>query len=220
MKITDLNELSETETKADLVEIISETEKISAPNEITAEEDTKQHKKQMLAKEIREYAITFIVTLAILLFINSVFIINARIPSASMENTVMTGDRIIGNRLAYKNHIPNRFDIIIFRYPDDESQLFIKRVIGLPGDTVYVMNGKVYINDAPTPLDDSFTKEAPYSLCFGPYYVPSNCYFVMGDNRNNSLDSRYWKNTFVNENQILGKAVFRYYPFTKIGLLK
>lgn len=68
----------------------------------------------------------------------------------------MTGDRVFGNRLAYKTKDPERFDIVIFEYPDDPSQLFVKRVIGLPGETVNIVDGKVYINDSEEPLDDSF----------------------------------------------------------------
>lgn len=170
-----------------------------------------------LMKEMVEYVLIFLIALVVMLFLNNFIIINARIPSASMEDTVMTGDRLIGNRLAYKNDIPQRFDVIIFKFPDNESELYIKRVIGLPGETVTITDGKVYINDSTTPLDDSFTKEIPASTSFGPYYVPSNCYFVMGDNRNNSYDSRYWTHTFVKSEQILGKAMFRYYPFNKIS---
>ncbi|MGN0245233.1 MAG: signal peptidase I [Lachnospiraceae bacterium] len=164
-----------------------------------------------------EYVLIFLIALVVMLLLNKFIIINARIPSASMEDTVMTGDRLIGNRLAYKNDIPQRFDVIIFKFPDNESELYIKRIIGLPGETVTITDGKVYINDSTTPLDDSFTKEIPASTSFGPYYVPSNCYFVMGDNRNNSYDSRYWTHTFVKSEQILGKAMFRYYPFNKIS---
>ena len=78
-------------------------------------------------------------------------LINARIPSASMENNVMTGDRIFGNRLAYINSEPKRFDVVIFKFPDNESKYFIKRVIGLPGETVDVIDGKVYINGSKVP---------------------------------------------------------------------
>ena len=91
---------------------------------------------------------------------------------------------------------PQRFDIIIFRYPDDERQLFIKRIIGLPGETVEIRDGKIYLNGSDEPLEDVQTKETMVGS-FGPYTVPENSYFVMGDNRNDSKDSRYWTNTFV-----------------------
>ena len=133
-----------------------------------------------------------ILVVIVVTLINNIVLINAKIPSESMENTIMTGDRIFGYRLAYGLNIkfkdPQRFDIIIFKYPDDESQLFIKRIIGLPGEKVQIINGKVYINDSETPLDDSFVAEVPRGN-FGPYEVPEDSYFVMGDNRNHSRDS-------------------------------
>ena len=110
---------------------------------------------------------------------------------------------------------PERFDIIIFKYPDDEKQLFIKRLIGLPGEKVQITDGKVYINDSEVPLDDSFVAETPLGD-FGPYEVPENCYFMLGDNRNHSKDSRYWKNSFMTFDEIVGKAVIRYYPSVKL----
>lgn len=127
----------------------------------------------------------------------------------------MTGDRIFGNRLAYINKDPQRFDIVIFKYPDDETQLFIKRVIGLPGETVEIRDGKVYIDGSETPLDDSFTPEPPQGN-WGPEVVPEDSYFMLGDNRNRSKDSRFWTNTFVKKEKILGKAVLRYFPSPKL----
>lgn len=167
-------------------------------------------------REFLEYIVIFVVVVGLVWLMDTFLIVNARIPSESMENTIMTGDRIIGNRLAYKTGIPKRYDIIIFKYPDDESVLYIKRIIGLPGDTVTILDGKVYINGSSEPLDDSFTPEIPLGD-FGPYTVPGNSYFVMGDNRNYSFDSRFWENTYVREDQILGKAMFCYFPFNRWG---
>jgi len=167
-------------------------------------------------REFLDYVIIFVVVVILVWLMDTFLIVNAQIPSESMENTIMTGDRVIGNRLAYKTGIPHRYDIIIFKYPDDESVLYIKRIIGLPGDTVTILGGKVYINGSTEPLDDSFTPETPLGD-FGPYTVPGNSYFVLGDNRNYSFDSRYWENTFVREDQILGKAAFCYFPFNRIG---
>ena len=152
--------------------------------------------KKSVGKELWEYIKMIIFVLIFVLVVNNFLIINAKIPSPSMENTIMTGDRIFGNRLAYVLGDPQRFDIVIFRYPDDESQLFIKRIIGLPGETVEITDGKVYIDGSETPLDDSFTPETPTGN-YGPYTVPENCYFMLGDNRNNSKDSRFWQNTYV-----------------------
>ena len=116
----------------------------------------------------------------VVFIVNNVMLRNAKIPSESMEDTIMTGDRIFGNRLAYINKDPQRFDIVIFKYPDDETQLFIKRVIGLPGETVEIRDGKVYIDGSETPLDDSFTPEPPQGD-WGPEVVPEGSYFMLGD---------------------------------------
>lgn len=174
--------------------------------------------KTSVGKELFQWVLVIIGAVILAFLIDTFVIVNAQIPSGSMENTIMTGDRVFGNRLAYKFSDPKRFDIIIFKYPDDESQLFIKRIIGLPGETVEIHDGNIYINGSDTPLEDVDIKE-PMEGSFGPYTVPEGCYFVMGDNRNNSRDSRYWENTFVSEDEILGKAVFRYWPLNEIKLL-
>lgn len=169
-----------------------------------------------------------IIVIVVVTIVNNVILINAKIPSESMEKTILAGDRVFGLRLSYGLNLdlfgnkivkkvkdPERFDIIIFHYPDDESQLFIKRLIGLPGETVEIRDGKVYIDGSETPLDDSFVKETPIGN-FGPYEVPEDHYFMLGDNRQNSKDSRFWKNTFVSFDQIVGKAIIRYFPSIKL----
>ena len=167
-------------------------------------------------KEIADWILVILIAAVIAIILNCFFVVNARIPSASMETTVMTGDRLYGNRLAYINSQPQRGDIVIFRYPDNEKELFIKRVIGLPGDKVEIKDGLVYINDSKTPLSEPYVNGTPVGS-FGPYEVPADSYFMMGDNRNNSADSRFWRNSYVHKDKILGEAWFRYYPkFTVI----
>ena len=176
---------------------------------------SKKYEGPSMMEELWEYVKMIVFVVVIVFIINNVLLINARIPSESMEKTIMTGDRVFGNRLAYMTKDPERFDIVIFKFPDDESQLFIKRVIGLPGETVTIKDGKVYINDSEEPLDDSFVAETPASD-FGPYKMPEGSYFMLGDNRNHSRDSRYWINSFVEKDKILGKAVLRYFPSPKL----
>ena len=172
---------------------------------------SKPFKGKSLWKELWEYVKMILFVVIVVLIVDNFLLINAVIPSESMEETIMTGDRIFGNCLAYLFEEPERFDIVIFKYPDDESQRFIKRVIGLPGETVEIREGKVYIDGSETPLDDSFTPETPVGD-YGPYTVPEGCYFMLGDNRNNSKDSRMWDNPYVKKEKILGKAVLRYFP--------
>ena len=128
------------------------------------------------------------------------------------------GGPCTGNRLAYIKDDPERYDIVIFKYPDDPSKIFIKRVIGLPGETVTVKDGKIYIDGKEQTQAVSFCPEE-MAGSFGPYEVPEDSYFVMGDNRNNSLDSRYWDNTYVKKEAILAKAGFRYWPLNKVGFV-
>ena len=180
-----------------------------------SKENADKEQKRSFKREVFSWIACIVVTILLTEFILNFVIINANIPSGSMENTIMTNDKLIALRTSYWFNDPNRGDIIIFKYPDDESQLFIKRIIGLPGDKVEIKDGKVYINDSETPLDDSFVSETPLGS-FGPYEVPENCYFMMGDNRNNSKDSRYWQNTYVQFDQIVGKAEIRYFPSIKL----
>ena len=185
----------------------------STSNEPAAKE------KDSTAKELFQWLIAILAAVAIALFVDNFLIVNAQIPSGSMENTIMTGDRVVGNRLSYLPKAPARYDIIIFKYPDDESQLFIKRIIGLPGETVEIRDGHIYIDGSSEPLEDVETKEYMVGN-YGPYTIPEGCYFVIGDNRNYSNDSRYWIHPYVSKDKILGKAVFRYWPITKIKMIK
>lgn len=154
--------------------------------------------------------ILFAVILAYVL--GNFVLMNAYIPSGSMENTMKKGDKLIGLRLAYVFGEPERLDVVMFKFPDNEEEDYIKRIIGLPGETVTIKEGKVYINDSKIPLDEPYLKEEPQALGDGVYKVPEGCYFMLGDNRNNSKDSRFWENKFVKKEKILAKAMFRFYP--------
>lgn len=163
--------------------------------------------------EIISWAKTILFALVLAFLINHFVIVNATVPTGSMETTIMPDDRIVALRLSYLFEDPKRGDIIVFKYPDDPQQktLYVKRVIGLPGETVEVIDGDVYINGSKTPLNETYTKEKAIGD-FGPFEVPEDSYFMMGDNRNNSLDSRYWENKYVPKDKILGKVFFKYFP--------
>jgi len=166
--------------------------------------------------EIISWIKTIVFAMVFALFITRVVIVNATIPTGSMEDTIMPNDRIVAFRLAYIASEPQRYDVVVFRYPDDEKVLFVKRIIGLPGETVTIRGGKVYINDSDTPLDESFTKNKPDEVDNGPYVVPEGCFFMLGDNRNSSADSRSWENTYLSKEKILGKVILKYFPSIKI----
>ena len=174
-------------------------------------EKADKEEKKGFKREALSWVICIVVTILLTEFILNFVIINANIPSGSMENT---NDKLIALRTSYWFKDPKRGDIIIFKYPEDEREWYIKRVIALPGETVQVKDGKVYINGSSKPLSEPYIKEEPVED-FGPYTVPKNGYFVMGDNRNNSNDAREWDIHYVSRDEILGKAWFRYYPSIK-----
>ena len=181
------------------------------------EEET--HKNSVWG-EIISWIVTFALAIALALGLKNYVIINATVPTGSMEHTIEPGDDLFGLRLTYKFSEVKRGDIIIFRFPDDESQKYVKRVIGLPGEKVTVLDGKIYINDSKDSLKEDYLKE-DWVEETGPYEfdVPENSYLVMGDNRNDSFDARYWNNTYVKDEEIIGKAYMIYYPFSRLGSL-
>lgn len=175
-----------------------------------SDEHRKKKRKNSVLKEIISYMLVIAAAFVLAFFTNHFLIVNARIPTGSMIPTIMEGDRIIGNRLAYNHSEPKRGDVIVFYNPDNEEEKYVKRVIGLPGETVRIVDGAVYIDGQL--LDESaYLDTTPYGS-YGPYTVPEDCYFMMGDNRNSSWDSRFWSNTYVHKNKIIAKAVFCYYP--------
>ena len=181
----------------------------------------KESEKRSSVKEILSWILYFVAAILAALFIKNCLIINMHVPTGSMENTIMPGDRLIGNRLAYIKDGPERGDVVVFKYPDDEKETYVKRVIGLPGETVEIRDAKIYINGSEEPLEEDYLKE-DWIVATGPYTfeVPEGHYLVMGDNRNDSWDARYWTNTYVARDKILGKAVFTYWPIRDFGKLK
>ena len=167
-----------------------------------------------MKKTILEWTKTLLITF-VLFFAFRTYIAEAYyIPSGSMIPTLQISDRIVANKFTYKLTDINRGDIVVFNPPIESTNPFVKRVIGLPNETISVNNGIVYINNKP--LKESYISESPIND-FAPYKIPDNNYFLMGDNRNNSSDSRYWGT--VNINDIIGKAEFIYYPIKDMKIL-
>ena len=178
--------------------------------------------------KLREYVEAFAVALLIALLVRTFVIQAFKIPSGSMENTLLVGDHIFVNKFLFGYHIPytkgrvlsyatpRHGDIIVFVFPEDPSKDFIKRVIGVPGDTMEIRDKVVYRNGKP--LREDYTRFADGNLVEGfgrnrdnmpRAEIPPGKYFVMGDNRDRSYDSRFWG--FVDEDAIVGKALFIYF---------
>jgi signal peptidase I len=159
------------------------------------------------------------VALILALLVRSVIAEPRFIPSDSMVPTLHIGDRLVVEKISYRLHPPQFGDIIVFEPPPQlqtqgyaKDQAFIKRIIGQPGQTVAVQNGKVYLDNQP--LQESYIAQPPNYL-MPPVTVPSNTYFVMGDNRNNSNDSHVWG--FLPRQNIIGRAWLRFFPFDRWG---
>jgi signal peptidase I len=164
-----------------------------------------------------------LITAVILALLIRTFVAEPRfIPSASMVPTLELGDRLVVEKISYKLHPPVYPDIVVFAVPPQlqaegyqADQAFIKRVIGLPGDRISLKNGRVYRNDLP--LAEPYVMVTPKPEDISNITVPADEIFVMGDNRNNSNDSRYW-GTLPLKN-LIGKAVWRFFPLTRWGQL-
>lgn len=172
--------------------------------------------KQKIKKEIISWGMVIVIAVALAFIINKTILFKVTTPTGSMENTIMSHDKAYAFRLAYLFGDPKRGDIVVFPFPDDETEDRIKRIIGLPGETIEGRDGTIYINGEP--LEEPYIKE-PWGDeedgegTFGPYTIPEESYFMMGDNRIYSLDARQWKNKFVHEDKIMGKLIFKYPKF-------
>jgi len=182
---------------------------------------------------VREYFESIVIAVILALFVRTWAVQAFKIPTGSMENNLLIGDHLLVNKFVFgpaasrveRTLLPmrdiRRGDIVVFKYPDEPERDFIKRVIGLPGETVELRNKKVYINGKP--IDEPYVhflepaqsgqEVISFDLRerYGPVTVPDNQYFVMGDNRDNSQDSRYWG--FLPRGYIKGKALMIYWSY-------
>ena len=218
-------------------------------------------------RELLSWVEVIVVALVIAYTVNTFLIANSRVPTGSMETTIMSGDRVIGSRLSYLNADPERGDIVIFRFgwicehcrkamgespaPQEcpycgkeikrpRTLYYVKRVIGLPGDTVEIVREgsaapeevpSVDVSGAPSPsarlaaagvyvngekLSEEYLHEPMLYTGDMRFTVPEGSYFLLGDNRNQSLDARYWNNHYIEKSKIIAKVYFRYFPVPKL----
>jgi signal peptidase I len=187
---------------------------------------------------LREYFESICIAVILALFVRTFVVQAFKIPTGSMENNLLIGDHLIVNKFVYAPTVSaiermllpiapiRRGDVIIFKYPKDPDRDFVKRVIGLPGDTIEMRHKKISINGKPLdepyvhflyPLSDNadVTLGDP-QINYGPVVVPPDFYFMMGDNRDNSEDSRYWG--FMPRSYVKGKALFIYFSLGEEGV--
>lgn len=185
---------------------------------------------------IKEWIESIVIALILALVIRTFIVQAYKIPTGSMRMTLLEGDRILVNKFIYGAKIPftnhrlpalrqiKRGDVIVFIYPEDPKKDFIKRVVGLPGETIEIRYGNIYINGELNKdpvlynrfyynkLDSGFGREGEIIK------IPESSYYVLGDNSNSSKDSRYWG--FVPKNNILGKAILVYWPLNRIRIVE
>ena len=188
---------------------------------------------------VREYVESLLIAFVLALFVRTFVFQAFKIPTGSMEPNLLVGDHLIVNKMIFaptasgveRAFRPGRSiargDVVVFKYPEDPERDFIKRVIGLPGDRVELRQKRVFVNDKPLqepyahhldgapgtgPLQSDDVRQA-----YGPVTVPQGQYFMMGDNRDNSQDSRFWG--YLPEHYIKGQALFIYFSFSETGSL-
>ena len=201
---------------------------------MTKKEDKEKNMEKTVQgkSQVREWVESIAIALILALFVRTFVVQAFKIPSGSMEPTLLIGDHLLVNKFLYGTKIPftdikvmpirepERGDVVVFVYPVDPSKDFIKRAIGLPGDKVEVRNKKVYVNDIA--ISDPHAHFADDTIIpmgsdprdnFGPVTVPPDSLFVMGDNRDRSYDSRFWG--FVRKSEIKGKAFILYWSWDR-----
>lgn len=168
--------------------------------------------RKNIIKFTRDWIIPIVISIILAFLINKFLIFKACIPSESMVPTINKHDRLFVSRIYNYDNI-KRGDILVF-YSNEFQQLFIKRVIGLPGDKVEIFKGIVEINGEI--INEDYVKNNDFNYT-GSFTVPYESYLFLGDNRSNSKDSRFWRNPYINKKDIKGKAWIRVYPYKNFG---
>lgn len=168
----------------------------------------------------REYLLPILIALAIVVVLRMFVLGMYYVPSGSMIPTLEINDRVVATKMSYKLHEPARGDVVVFKYPVNEEEgldtvIYVKRCIGLPGETLEIRNNTVYIDG--NPLEEDYLNVGTSMPDFGPVTIPEGEYFMMGDNRNDSSDSRVWGT--VKDEYLVAKGQLIYWPFDHMGRL-
>ena len=178
---------------------------------------SEQKEKTSWQDTLSDWLISIIVAVVLAFGIRTFIVEPYLVSGPSMMPTLQDRERLIVNKFIYYTREPKRGEVIVFKYPSDTRRDFIKRVIAVGGDTVEIVDGHTIVNDKE--VKEAFIKE-PFHSNYRKTVIPEGHVFVMGDNRNRSLDSRDSSIGMVDQRYILGKAVFRLFPFQKIGLIE
>lgn len=188
---------------------------------IYSDKDKKPEKiEQNKAKEIAGLVIYCLIVIAAMFLIIKYVGQRTVVMGHSMEPTLQDSDNLITDKITYRFRDPKRFDIIVFPFKDNRATLLIKRIVGMPGETVQVIDGNVYVNGYV--LEDNYGNAVMTDpgLAADPVVLKEDEYFVLGDNRNNSTDSRFESVGNIHHSEIIGRAWLRVWPLNKLSLLK
>lgn len=192
-------------------------------------EQEKQEKKKKkdpeeinIFHELFQLLVYFVIVCVAVFFVNKYVTQRNVVDGDSMYPTLHDKDCVMIDKLSYRFHEPERFDIIVFPYNEEERIFYIKRIIALPGETVQIINGEIYVNDIVLEEDYGYEAIADYTMGTAktPITLGEDEYFVLGDNRNNSIDSRDEDVGLIKREEIRGKACFRIFPLKRIGTIK
>lgn len=181
----------------------------------------KSQKESSIIRELFGWIAYIAIILAITFFIVTYVGQRTTVQGSSMESTLQDGDNLIVEKISYRFVEPERFDIVVFPYRYEPDTFYIKRIIGLPGETIQIKEGFVYIND--TLLEeDVYGLEVMMDpgIAANPIQLGEDEYFVLGDNRNNSSDSRTEQVGVIKKDELIGRAWVRIFPFSKVGVIK
>nr|WP_294465809.1 signal peptidase I [uncultured Sellimonas sp.] len=176
-------------------------------------------KKKSTAREVLDWVIYIGIVLLLSWLIVTFVGVRTVVDGQSMEPTLQDGNNLIVDKLSYRFRDPKRYEIIVFPYKYEENTYYIKRIIGLPGETVQVMDGEVYIDGAPLGEDYGAEPMEDPGIAAEPIQLGEDEYFVLGDNRNHSSDSRDPSVGVLKRDDLVGRAWIRIYPFDEMGFV-